>query len=264
MARILVKIGGSVLTHKEKPFSLNKTNLHLVAEELRRVAGKHQILLVHGGGSFGHAAASPYINTDNNHGLPPAAAGEIHNSMLKLNMYFTSTLIEFGIPTISLHPSSMVKMHNNKIAKMETELLEKYMDSRFLLVLHGDVALDSKGRIVILSGDELIRYLGLKIVFDRVVVGCDVDGVHTKDPKTDPKAKLLEYYPNKTPIQLGKTPETDVTGGIKNKLEKLLELAEKGYNPIIVNASKEGRLSKAINGEKTRGTTIRIDKPKKT
>lgn len=256
LARVLVKIGGSVITNKEEPFSLKKPNLCLVAEELSRVKEKHQIILVHGGGSFGHAVARRHMNSHN--GLPPEAAVEIHNAMLKLNIAFTSTLADFGIPTIPLHPSSMVRMYDNKIEHMDTGPIERHMVSGFVVVLHGDVALASGGKLVVLSGDELIRYLGLKIVFDRVVIGCDVDGIHTKNPKTDPKAKLLEYYPSKGSIELERSQDIDVTGGIKNKLEKLLELAEKGYEPIIVNASVAGRLSKAINGEKTRGTIIRV------
>jgi isopentenyl phosphate kinase len=41
----------------------------------------------------------------------------------------------------------------------------------------------------------------------------------------------------------------DVTGGMKGKLDELLDLADMGMSSMIFNASKEGNIVRALRGE---------------
>src|SRR5687768_17908542 len=49
---VLIKLGGSVVTHKERPMTMNKIAIDQIFKSLLSV--KVPIIFVHGGGSFGH------------------------------------------------------------------------------------------------------------------------------------------------------------------------------------------------------------------
>jgi isopentenyl phosphate kinase len=48
---------------------------------------------------------------------------------------------------------------------------------------------------------------------------------------------------------LGGSSTTDVTGGMREKVLKLLKLTDAGINSLIFNASLRGHISRVLNGE---------------
>ncbi|MFQ6130038.1 MAG: kinase, partial [Candidatus Hadarchaeaceae archaeon] len=58
MKPLIVKFGGSVITDKRRRFAVKQATLRRLAREL--AAAKGPLVLVHGGGSFGHPMASKY------------------------------------------------------------------------------------------------------------------------------------------------------------------------------------------------------------
>ncbi|MFI5416812.1 MAG: gamma-glutamyl kinase, partial [Nitrososphaerales archaeon] len=49
---ILIKLGGSIITNKEKPLSPRISTIDKISKQLKKI--HEPIILVHGGGSFGH------------------------------------------------------------------------------------------------------------------------------------------------------------------------------------------------------------------
>ena len=49
---ILIKLGGSIITNKEKPLAPRKKAIENIAKNLKKI--NEPIIIVHGGGSFGH------------------------------------------------------------------------------------------------------------------------------------------------------------------------------------------------------------------
>ena len=49
---ILIKLGGSIITNKEKPLSARKKTIDNLSKSLKKI--KEPIIIVHGGGSYGH------------------------------------------------------------------------------------------------------------------------------------------------------------------------------------------------------------------
>ena len=49
---ILIKLGGSIITNKEKPLSVRGETIDNLAKSLKKI--KEPIIIVHGGGSYGH------------------------------------------------------------------------------------------------------------------------------------------------------------------------------------------------------------------
>ena len=49
---ILIKLGGSIITNKEKPLSPRKKTIEKLSKSLKKI--DEPIIIVHGGGSYGH------------------------------------------------------------------------------------------------------------------------------------------------------------------------------------------------------------------
>ena len=59
---IFIKIAGPLITDKNKPFSVNWKTLETVSHSIGEV--KEDIIVGHGGGSFGHFVANEYAGLD--------------------------------------------------------------------------------------------------------------------------------------------------------------------------------------------------------
>jgi isopentenyl phosphate kinase len=138
-------------------------------------------------------------------------------------------------------------------------MVEKYLEMGMVPVLYGDVVLDADEdlKMAVISGDQLVSYLSLKLKPERIILGSDVDGIFDRDPKKHPQAQLLERVQSLEDLQFLEGAQTvDVTGGMAGKLAELLELAEKGIESELINVGCEGLLENTLKGEKVRGTII--------
>lgn len=180
--------------------------------------------------------------------------------MTTLNRLVVDSLIRHNIPAIAMPPSSCIITRAGRIDSFEERPLIKMLETGFLPVLYGDAVLDWNVAFTILSGDQLVSYLAMSLNAERIIIGADVDGLYTADPKTDPSAKRI---PHLTPTGLKKLQQkvreprvTDVTGGMLRKIEELIPAVEHGIPVIIVNATKPGNIYKALKGEQVVGTMI--------
>lgn len=88
----------------------------------------------------------------------------------------------------------------------------------------------------------------------------DTDGIYTGDPKTDEDAELIpkitpESWENITSL-IDFPVETDVTGGMRNKVEVLVKLAREGIESRVINATEKGNITKCRRRNKKVGTKI--------
>lgn len=247
-----------MITNKEREFSVRRKTLRRLARELR---GRRGLVLVHGGGSFGHPLAKRHDITG---GLrrPEQLQGfaEVRRAMERLNLCVLEELGREGIPAVPVPPSACCLLEGGEVKVMELEPVERMVELGLLPVLYGDAVLDLKQGINILSGDKLVAHLALRLRAQRVVLGVDVDGVFTEDPRRNPRAELIKLI---TPREWERMRPSfsssgwDVTGGMLGKVVELLRLAERGIEAQIVNASKEGVLRRALEGDRSLGTLIR-------
>ena len=49
---ILIKLGGSIITNKERPLSPRRKTIDIILKEISKI--KEPVVMVHGGGSYGH------------------------------------------------------------------------------------------------------------------------------------------------------------------------------------------------------------------
>jgi len=255
---VVVKLGGSVITDKRRPFVIKRATLGRLAREL--AAARCPLVVVHGGGSFGHPVASKYgIARGYKNKNQLMGLSLTHRAMERLNANVIEALQRAGLPAIAVQPSACAVVSDGQIQSMELGPVKKLLELGIIPVLYGDAVPDLSKGMSILSGDKIVAYLALKLDASRVILGVDVDGVCTANPK---KAKHVEIVRRITPADeeliasLGAAEGKDVTGGMGNKVRELLVLAERGVEAEIVNATKPGILKRAVRGERGLGTAV--------
>jgi isopentenyl phosphate kinase len=256
----VLKIGGSVITDKSKELGVQMEAISRIADEILE-ANTKDLIIVHGGGSFGHPVAQKHaIKEGFKEESQIIGFAETHHVMTVLNGLFMDALIWRGIPAISITPSSCIMTQNGRIACFEDSPLKQLMKMGFIPVLYGDAVFDTKLGFTILSGDQLVAFLATRFNAENIIMGVDVDGLYDADPKTDTKAKMFEHLTlaelRKVQKLLGEANACDVTGGMANKIAELIPAIEHGIPVLIVNATKPKYIYKALKGERVKGTLI--------
>lgn len=257
---VVLKLGGSVITVKERPLTPNLRAIRRLAREISE-AEVLNLILVHGGGSFGHPVAKKFkIKEGHKTSSQIIGFSKTHQAMTELNGMVVSALINSNIPAVAVPSSSCIVTKSGRIQIMEEAPLSKMLEIGFVPVLYGDAVLDSEIGFTILSGDQLVSKLAIRFHGQRIVVGVDVGGLYTADPKVDSSAVLIQHLtlPELRAIQqkIEEAKVTDVTGGMLGKVVELTPALERGIPVTIVNASKPGNVYKALKGEELTGTLI--------
>jgi isopentenyl phosphate kinase len=256
----ILKIGGSVITDKDEELAARTAVIDRLAEEIQE-AGVQNLIVVHGGGSFGHPLAQKYAIKggfkDENQKI---GFSETHHVMTVLNGLFMDSLVWHNIPAVSIPPSSCVMTENGRIKDFEDAPLRALLRMGFLPVLYGDAVIDTKLGFTILSGDQLVVALATKFDAKRIVIGVDVDGLYESDPKANKAARMLTHLTlgelRRLQRGLGKPTTRDVTGGMQGKVCELLLAVEHGIPVTILNGTEPNLVCKALKGENVKSTVI--------
>ena len=256
----ILKIGGSVITDKSKELQVRMQVINRLAEEIQR-ADVESLIIVHGGGSFGHPLAQRYAIAEGfKEEKQKIGFSETHHVMTVLNGLFMDALIWHNIPAVSVTPSSCIITKNGRIQHFEDVPLKMQLEMGFFPVLYGDAVLDSELGFTILSGDQLVSVLATKLDAERVIIGVDVDGLYDCDPKVKKSAKMFKHLTSEElqelQTKLDKPTACDVTGGMFGKMAELSKAVENGIPVTVVNASKPNYVYKALKREKVKGTLI--------
>ena len=246
--RILLKLGGSVITDKGGDCTINRDRLGQVAAAIAG-ADLDDILIIHGAGSCGHPEARRY------HLDRGAAAGQTegifvtHRAVSRLNDTVVCALREHGIAAVGVHPLHAGVADKGRLIAFETRHLKKMLSLGMVPVIHGDVVMDLSQGACIVSGDQLVRYLAVALKCDRVGLATDVPGV------LDGGRVVPVITPETAPaLQIGNSLHTDVTGGMRGKMNELLELAQAGIGSDIFSVSQ---LKSFLAGTGHGGTQVR-------
>jgi len=258
---IILKIGGSVITDKQGELVARTSEINRLAEEIQK-ANIQNLIIVHGGGSFGHPTAERYAIK---HGLKEQTQkigfAETHHVMTVLNGLFMDALLWHNFPAISITPSSCIITENGAIKYFEETPSRTFLGMGITPVFYGDAVLDTKLGFTILSGDRLVSELALRFDAERIIIGVDVNGLYDSDPKLEKNAKMFTNLTLERLRQLqnkiGGSTACDVTGGMFGKILELMPAIDHGVSALIVNASKPNYIYKALKGEAVEGTFIK-------
>jgi len=257
---VILKLGGSVITKKDIDSTPNLKAVKRLAEEIAQ-AKVSPLVLVHGGGSFGHPMAKAYGIAEGFRDTSQLVGfSKTHEAMVSLNKIIVGSLLDQGLPAFGMAPSSFILTKKGRIHVYEKEPLERAIRTGLVPILYGDTVLDIEQVFAILSGDQIAAYLAVRMDAERLIIGVDVDGLYDFDPKIDASARLISritleelqnFMNNISKIQV-----PDVTGGMLGKVSELMTPVENGVQTVIVNALKNGNIYKALKGEEVIGTKI--------
>lgn len=276
---ILLKLGGSLITDKDKPYTPRLDKLAELAREIRSVLSpEHRIIVGHGSGSFGHAAAKEYGTRDGivPLRLPPNSPhlggvsqrdergywqgfAEVWFQASQLNRFVMEALREAEIPSVALAPIAAVTSREVRVSHWDLSPLRAALEAGLLPVIYGDVIFDESRGGTILSTEDLFAHLALKLRPQRIMLAGLEAGVWEDFPartRLVPEIRLESYEAIRAGI-IGSA-SVDVTGGMSAKVGQMFELiqAVPGLTAHIFSAEEPGTLARALKGELV-GTNLR-------
>ncbi|WP_225870781.1 isopentenyl phosphate kinase [Halosegnis rubeus] len=219
----ILKLGGSVITDKDAPETVATNRLARLAADIAGADGP--LVVVHGGGSFGHHHASEHGVSRTNGSRDAQAARDITNAMRTLNDAVVAALADAGVAAVPVHPFSMAARDADSDLTLPAGSVETMLGSGFVPVLHGDVVVHAGEGVTILSGDEIVVSLAESLGADRVGLCSAVPGVLDDDENV---ISTIEAFDDVAHV-LGGSDSTDVTGGMAAKVRELLALDSPAY-----------------------------------
>ena len=256
---VIIKLGGSVITFKNKPLSAN----YKVIKNISKILSKQEIpiILVHGGGSYGHYWSVKWDMHTKPQKYHPRGISIVHSSMSILNNIIVDALYNQGLNPYGISPFSFFtngKLNSNKILE-----LKKMTEHNIIPVTYGDAIYKKNNNYSILSGDILMTILSKILNPSKIIFAINVDGLYNnmnekKIIKEIKFEKKNTYNIKSTKINLNNNLNVyDVTGGIKRKVEEATKIAGTGKDVIFINGLNSTQIQKALQNEDFKGTIFK-------
>jgi isopentenyl phosphate kinase len=265
MARpiVFLKLGGSLITDKTRPGVARRAVIRRLAGEIARAA-RHprgaRLLIGHGSGSYGHAAAA-------DGGLTKGADARrrldaISHTQLRaaeLHGIVVAAMAAAGARPFSFAPSSFLHARGGRVAGRFVEPLFAALDRGLLPVVYGDIVLDERRGAVIVSTEELFLILAEEAARRRLTVSRaiwlgETDGV--QDDDGDTIARLSAAGALRAARRVNGASGVDVTGGMALRLRAAGALAAAGVPSSIVDGRTPGAVAAVIAGAASGGTQV--------
>jgi len=247
---IVVKLGGSLITNKDKPLSANIRNIRLASRELSKALssiGKLRLFLIHGGGSFGHYYAKKFsLGTNQIKSASPEGLSRTAAAMIQLHSIVLEELCSAGVYSGTILPIELFRgTREMSIAKSGVDRILSVFENGLLPITFGYVNLVGDSSFII-SGDKIAIAVARKFAVEKTIFLTDVDGVY---PSSDLRGPIIrKLVSSKSSIE-SSVRHYDVTGGIKSKISVGFELSKLGSDVFFLNGSKPNRLLAVLNDE---------------
>lgn len=258
-----IKLGGSLITDKEKPLTPRPD---LIAQSSREIAQAirenpdMKILIGHGSGSFGHVIASQFQTQAGGKGEQYwQGFAKVWAAARQLNQIVIENLIAAGLPVISFPPSAGVIAENKTLESWDLGPMKQALSHRLIPVVQGDVIFDRQLGGTVFSTEQVFHHLAKRLMPGRILLaGLDKGVLRKNDPE---QGIIQQIAPSKfTDIlpQLSGAETIDVTGGMQSKVEMMLELVQTvpELEVQIFSGAEPGNIKKALAGCRM-GTLIR-------
>jgi isopentenyl phosphate kinase len=249
---ILIKLGGSVVTFKDRPLSANTEAIEKISQSLARIG--IPAIIVHGGGSFGHHWSVQFDMHTKPSRYDPQGVAVVHESMIALNQIIVNSMIKQGLNPYGLQPSVFTTAHRPIIAKIRNLL--QMAKSNVLPVTFGDVVHYGGAQYSILSGDALMTILARALKPSRVIFATNVDGIYG-DLATRALVSEIDAGTKSKSIKVSAGGVADVTGGMQRKITEAFKIASSGMEVMMVNGLHPDRIVDAAMGKPTVGSLVK-------
>ncbi len=256
-----VKLGGSLITDKNRPLTPRPLTLQRLALEIAAAQAakpERPLLLSHGSGSYGHAVGRVYRTRDgvgDNVALDPRGwrgFAETGHIAAQLNRLVMAALLRAGLPAVSFPPSALVHCRAGAIVAAQTASIVRALAAGLVPVVFGDVAFDEVQGATIVSTEQVLAALTPALQPARVSLVGMADGVFESDPLRYPGARPLPRL-NVGQVQdlaaaFGESHGIDVTGGMASKLKIMAALvqAQPGVVVHLLSGEIPGQLERHL------------------
>jgi isopentenyl phosphate kinase len=244
---LLIKLGGSIITNKDKPLSPRLKTIDGIVRSLKKI--NEDIIVVHGGGSYGHYWSVKFDMHTKPKKYDVRGVSTVKNSMVELNKIILGSFLKNKLNPYCLPPTDF--MSGNKSNTKKIKEIKKIASSGMIPITFGDALWYGNKKTYILSGDKIITILAKALRPRLTIFVLNVDGLYD-DLKTK---KLISIFKNEK-ISVKKTSK-DVTGGMLRKVQEASKISKMGLKVFFVNGNKPQRIVNAIKGKKFEGTIFR-------
>ncbi len=252
---VFLKLGGSLITHKDLPETPRLDLIHALAEKIQQALEESpstRLVLGHGSGSFGHMAAKRH-NTREGVFTPIQWQGfhQTWQSARKLHTIMLDALLDAGVPVISFPPSAMIITEAHQIKSWHTETIQAALADGMIPLLYGDVVFDSVIGGTILSTEDLFFHLATVLQPSHILLAGIEAGVWADYPTCSQLVKQLSSCNMEVRETLLPSASVDVTGGMQSKVNLMCQLVNQipGLQVRIFSACNPEDLYRAISGE---------------
>ena len=235
-----------MITNKDVPLSVNKRALSKVAlaiSESHLPNKKKGLILIHGGGSFGHYYAKRFqLSRDPRH-VDPVGITRTSSAMLRLHTFVVESLLSHRVATETILPSELLKPDISSLSEQGMRHVQNSLTNGLVPITFGDVGIDGS-RAFIISGDLICKAIAMSLKVEKVIFAMDVDGIYANSAmkgKIIPRLSSVESIDTRIRFY-------DVTGGVESKLELGFQLRKLGAQVFYVNGTKPSRLVNLLSG----------------
>ncbi|MFO7833443.1 MAG: isopentenyl phosphate kinase [Halohasta sp.] len=165
---VVLKLGGSVITDKDSPETVDDASLDRVLDAVAAAADAGRLVVVHGGGSFGHVHAAEHGVSTTDGSRDAAAVAAIHGAMKRLNGEVVDRLQAHDVAAVPVHPLSVAARDDAGALSLPADATAGLLAEGFVPVLHGDVIAHAGKGVTVLSGDEIVTSLADSLGASRV------------------------------------------------------------------------------------------------
>ena len=248
----LIKLGGSVATFKERPLAANIEAIEGVSRALARL--EIPIIIVHGGGSFGHYWSVKYDMHTKPANYDVHGVSIVHESMIALNQIIVNSMIRAGLNPYGISPSALTTGHKPIVAKIKQ--IYAMAQSKLIPVTFGDIVYVEGAKYSILSGDALMTILARVLQPLRIIFATNVDGIY-KNSKSMEVVHQIQAVNKRKSIEFFETSGIDATGGMQRKVTEAFKIASNGMDVLMINGLIPERIVEAAQGTLKVGTVIK-------
>ena len=244
---ILIKLGGSIITNKEKPLSPRRKTIEKIVHSLRKV--NEGMVVVHGGGSYGHYWSVKYGMHTKPKKYDPRGVSIVKNSMVELNKIILDSFLKNKLNPYCLPPTDF--MNGDKPITKKIKQIERIANSSMIPITYGDALWFGNKKSYILSGDKIMSLLARVLRPRLSIFVLNIDGLYSNMKN---KKLIKEFNNDKLSI---KKASLDVTGGMTRKVNEASKISKMRLKVFFVNGNKPKRIVNAIEGKKFEGTLFR-------
>lgn len=242
----VLKLGGSVITEKDSERTVADERLEGIVRAID-AATTDDLVLILGGGSFGHPAAARHGVSETAATRDPTAVTEIHGAMLDLTSAVVERLLGRGVPAVPMHPLSMASRAGGTV-QLQTAIVDRMVTEGFVPVLHGDGVVTEGAGVTVLSGDDIVVQVAQQLSDTHVGLCTRVPGVLDQSGSVIDRIERFDEVAS----VVGTGEATDVTGGMAGKVRTILD------HGITASVFDVDGLALFLGGGRP-GTTVGVD-----